>query len=204
MGQQLPVQHVATVGSSEASRLHQLNVHPINTSQTSLLEGLIHAMFYTHVHTMCDRSGTSHPLAPQRAGKLRVERALGLQDSRGAPTPNQHPVQREGGSELRLPSTGLLAVSERLELESTATPMWLSTLRDPESVSKFRVLCVHELLSKKGRLEKNGPHFCLHPSVTPLCGALHLSTSPARVISPLTPHPPPPPCTAGGQGLNPS
>lgn len=54
MGQQLPAQHVATVGSSEASRLHQLDVHPINTSQTSLLEGLIHAMFYTHVHTMCD------------------------------------------------------------------------------------------------------------------------------------------------------
>lgn len=37
--------------------------------------GSWHAMFYTHVHTMCDHSGTSHPLAPQRAEKLRVERS---------------------------------------------------------------------------------------------------------------------------------
>lgn len=41
MGQQLLAQHVATVGSSVASRLHSLNVHPINTSQISLLEGLM-------------------------------------------------------------------------------------------------------------------------------------------------------------------
>lgn len=153
------------------------------------LRGSWHAMFYTHVHTMCDHSGTSHPLALQRAEKLRVERRP---YTKPAPCPR-------GGRELRLPSTNLLAVSERPELEPTATPMWLSTLQ-ALNLHLCRVLCVHELLSKMGRLE-NGPHFCLHPSVTPLCGALHLSTSPAMVISP---HPasPTPPCTAGGQGLN--
>lgn len=141
---------------------------------------------------MCDHSGTSHPLAPRRAKKLRVERALCLQDSRGAPAPNQHPVLRERAHELRrelrLPSTSLLAVSERPDRvrANSHTHVAFHT-SGPESVSKFRVLCVHELLSKMGKLEKNGPYLLPSPHGNSPVGPC-ICPPPLLGLSPLSPH----------------
>lgn len=94
----------------------------------------------------------------------------------------------------------LLAVSERPDVEPTATPMWLSSLRDPGSEFKFRVPGDHEFLSKMGKLE-NGPHPLLPPpdSVSPvftrpvhsaISSGLHPAVTPLRV----TPYEGPPPC----------
>lgn len=81
--------------------------------------------------------------------------------------------------------------------------MWLSTLWDPESVSKCRFLWVRELLSKMGRIEKNGAHLLLAPPLTQFpngftCSASSLSNILVRVLLPVGPcisHPPHPPHT---------